>query len=669
MTNSSAAIKQKMKLMRSRCTIHAFATLLYLISMACWCHGVLALDPDLKNKDQQNVLRIINSKTCLTLGFRNPQELIEKSRRFREQHNFQTPLLISGFVNELFRSPGFERGIDKNKPIAVTLHTSPTILSSTIAFSTNDLKALAESFGMKVAELRTDKITQVNDVRFLGINMNSIRVKGDRVFLGTESSLLDTPEIEHSLEKVIPPNDAKVLANDDFVLALGQSAFEGPLRTLLSYLFDSNNSLPAKQKKEINQFLDELKYVIMGIRLDDGIASTTIARLKNPNPTLLSGDSFTISGDATLARLPAGKILVTHALQADSDSTGGIMGSLLSLARTALSNQIANVTRKDESFQMDGLLSTALSRVKGGHLVLYENEDRSRNGDFSLLGILTTDDPHTFVSDLTGLAPFMNAASMNDADATKKFPPAKIAALVKDLGNAHYQLRELAKLKLSLLGPHARAALKKAARSDDLETRLAAQQLLKNIEYEAATDRSDLIKGNLFKKLKPVFSYSSRSEIWSTTEINILTMRFQGNAKNIQNRMLSLFGPDWQKMKIAITENKVLFFLGTEISILKHAIARQKQPRATLEGHKACRSFRARAMDETVFEFHAAVSRLASLLKQGVLEDDPATSKAVDRVSSIGVTFNENEVRIDTYTPPQDIKTTLETGGSFLLLP
>ena len=206
-------------------------------------------------------------------GFRNPQELIEKSRRFREQHNFQTPLLISGFVNELFRSPGFERGIDKNKPIAVTLHTSPTILSSTIAFSTNDLKALAESFGMKVAELRTDKITQVNDVRFLGINMNSIRVKGDRVFLGTESSLLDTPEIEHSLEKVIPPNDAKVLANDDFVLALGQSAFEGPLRTLLSYLFDSNNSLPAKQKKEINQFLDELKYVIMGIRLDDGIAA------------------------------------------------------------------------------------------------------------------------------------------------------------------------------------------------------------------------------------------------------------------------------------------------------------------------------------------------------------------------------------------------------------
>lgn len=146
-------------------------------------------------------------------------------------------------------------------------------------------------------------------------------------------------------------------------------------------------------------------------------------------------------------------------------------------------------------------------------------------------------------------------------------------------------------------------------------------------------------------------------------------MRFQGNAKNIQNRMLSLFGPDWQNMKIAITENKVLFFLGTEISILKQAIARQKQPRATLEGHKACRSFRARAMDETVFEFHAAVSRLASLLKQGVLEDDPATSKAVDRVSSIGVTFNENEVRIDTYTPPQDIKTTLETGGSFLLLP
>ena len=131
--------------------------------------------------------------------------------------------------------------------------------------------------------------------------------------------------------------------------------------------------------------------------------------------------------------------------------------------------------------------------------------------------------------------------------------------------------------------------------------------------------------------------------------------------------MEALFGPEWQKVRIATVGDEVLLLVGSETSILENAIAQQKLPESALNSHKACRTFRERANSETIFEFHLAISRLAHLLDLGISEDKSIVDKQVDRVSSFGLTIEDKRVRVDTYTPPQDIKVFLEYGLPSLL--
>ncbi len=445
------------------------------------------------------------------------------------------------------------------------------------------------------------------------------------------------------------------------LIVLGQSAFEGDFRDFL------NSSMSASQDDNVRKFLDDLKYAACGIRLDTGIGTTMIAGLKSLDSKNLLGEFFDSTRDTTLARMPRGKILTTHALQANSKTTGGVLGSILSITRDAISAQIARTTIHSDSYQLDGLLSEALDRIKGGHLVLYESSNRKRYGDFSLLGVLTTDDPDAFLTDLTGLTPFVNAASMSDAEAAIAFPQAKIEGLVAELGESHYQRRELAKFKLKLLGARARPALEKAMKTRDLELRLAAKEVLESFNLDITASRAELLKGSLFKKLKPSFTYAPQEETLAMSDIGILTMQFQSDVQQTRNKMETLFGPEWQKVKIATVGKEVLLLVGSETSILERAITKQKLPESALNTHKACQTFRVRANSDTIFEIHVAISRLGYLLDLGISEDKSAVDKAVDRVSSFGLTIKDKRVRVDTYTPPQDIKVFLELGFPPLL--
>lgn len=650
-------------------TISAVAMPLLLSTFQSLCSAVpmdnsrvLANRNTVAANQENDLLSLIDCKTALSIGFRKPSEMIEKSQQISDRAKLATDLNIDVIVDSICDLVKLDGCVDKSKPVVISLGT-PHLFSIRVLLSVTDVKSLASNLKISAEELQNGEIHKIpNPTSTLISSLNFVQLQGQQVTMSSSESLLDTLKPEDSLLGNLSSKDKEILANDDMVIVLGQAAFDGYVRDYLNYLVNPS------QKDTLTRFFDDLRCVVSGIHIAHGIGTTTIANLKSSDSTSLVGESFDSTRDSTLAKLPSGKILATHALQADSKTTGGLLGSLLSITRNAISNQITRLSIDSESYLMDSLLGTALDRIKGGHLVLYENSDRNRNGDFSLLGVLTTDDADAFIKDLSGLAPFVNAASMSESELATSFPQAKIDELVTELGESHYQRRELAKFKLKLLGACAVPALEKAASARDLELRLAARELLESVRLDAATARTDLIKGSLFKQLKPRFTYAPQQETMASTDIGMLTMKLEGDAQQARNKMDSLFGPEWQTARVATTGNEVLLLLGSETSILEKAIAKQKLPDNEVMTHKACRSFRERARDETIFEFHLAISRLAYLLDLGISEDKSANTKEIDRVSSFGLTIKEKQIRMDTYTPPQDVKATLE-GGIPLLFP
>ena len=608
-------------------------------------------------RGKQDMLRLIDYRNILSIGIRNPAEVIKKSQEIRDRANLKNALNVGDFVDAIFQMVRLEGCVDRTRPFIVCLGTPKLIFTGKVHFSVTDVNRLASNLKVSAEKLQKGEVCELSQpISALFFRFAFVRLRGNQLDMSTSQELLDTPKPADSLSENIPTQDKEILSGDDILIVLGQSAFEDDFRPFFG------SSLRASDEEIVGKFLDDLKYAACGIRLDTGIGTTTIAGLKSLDSKNLLGGSFDSTRDATLARMPSGKILVTHALQADSKTTGGILGSILSITRDAISTQIARTSIQSDSYQLDGLLSEALDRIKGGHLVLYESSNRKRYGDFNLLGVLTTEDPNAFLADLTGLAPFINAASMSEAEAALAFPQAKIDDLVAELGEPHYQRRKLAKFKLELLGNRARPALEKATKARDVELRLAAKELLEAFNLDATTSRSDLLKGSLFKQLKPSFTYAPQQETLSMSEIGILTMRFQSDAQRTRNKMEALFGPEWQKLRIATVGNEVLLLVGSETSILENAIAKQKLPETALNSHKACQTFRERANSDTIFEFHMAISRLGYLLDLGISEDKSTVDKEVDRVSSFGLTIEDKRVRVDTYTPPQDIKVFLELG-------
>ncbi len=621
--------------------------------------------PPKEVRGNQDILRLIDHKHILSIGIRNPAEVIKKSQEIRDRANLKNALNVDDFVDGICQMVKMEGCVDRTKPFIVSLGT-PSLFAGKVNFTVTDVNKLASNLEVSAEKLRKGQAYKlpkpVNAFLFrFAFRFSFVRLRGNQLAMSTSEALLDTPKPAESLSENLSAKDKEILASDDMLIVLGQSAFEGDFRDFL------NSSMSASQDDNVRKFLDDLKYAACGIRLDTGIGTTMIAGLKSLDSKNLLGEFFDSTRDTTLARMPRGKILATHALQADSKTTGGVLGTILSITRDAISAQIARTTIHSDSYQLDGLLSEALDRIKGGHLVLYESSNRKRYGDFSLLGVLTTDDPDAFLTDFTGLTPFVNAASMSDAEAAIAFPQVKIEGLVAELGESHYQRRELAKFKLKLLGARARPALEKATRTRDLELRLAAKEVLESFNLDITTSRAELLKGSLFKQLKPSFTYTPQQETLAMSDIGILTMQFQSDVQQTRNKMETLFGPEWQKVKIATVGKEVLLLVGSETSILERAITKQKLPESALNTHKACQTFRVRANSDTIFEIHVAISRLGYLLDLGISEDKSAVDKAVDRVSSFGLTIKDKRVRVDTYTPPQDIKVFLELGFPPLL--
>jgi len=533
--------------MTAKRTIFMVAMLSLPVACNSTYPAVLADDDAHVAGHQQDLLRLIDSKAVLSIGFRNPMQMIKKSQEINDRANLTPALNIDTFVDTVCKAVGLERCVDKSKPIALSL-SGPNIFSFKISVSVTDVNALASSLDVSAETLQKGEAYKLpKPIWTLLASLKFIRLKGNQLTMSPYEALLDDPRLEDSLGETLSAKEAETLANDDIVIVLGESAFKGQFRSFLEYYTNADQSLDSDQEDAVGKFLDDLKYVVSGIHLDNGIGTTTIASLKSSDSKSLLGEFFDNTRDATLARMPSGKILATHALQADSNNTGGLLGALLSKTRNAISNQIARISIDSESFQLDGLLSEALDRIKGGHLVLYESSNRNRYGDVNLLGVFTTDDPDAFLADLTGLAPFVNAAFMTEAEAAIAFPPAKIEGLVAELGESHYQRRELAKFRLKLLGARARPALEKATKARDLELRLAAKDLLKTFVLDATTGRADLIKGGLFKKLNPFFTYAAQQEKLADSNVGILTMKFESDAQQTQNKMKALFGPEDRK--------------------------------------------------------------------------------------------------------------------------
>src|SRR5262249_17253596 len=199
---------------------------------------------------------------------------------------------------------------------------------------------------------------------------------------------------------------------------------------------------------------------------------------------------------------------------------------------------------------------------------VYLSGDESKLGLFSMVAILDADDPGKFVQDLRTLAKIGDGSAL-DLDKKQSGDAPDIVKLVRDLGNAKYQVRQSATLRLRLIGEPALSHLDKAAAEGDLETTRRAQQLYKQISEVAAQRRKELLNKELPRSLRPTFGFVAKAETRGQLPIDIIHVRLAERDRPIAKQLEQLLGPEWDRLRLAIHGNQAVVLLGSDTALLE----------------------------------------------------------------------------------------------------
>ena len=254
--------------MPTRKVISAVVILCLAINYLAICPRGLADENAQQANNGNNILSFIDSKTALSIAIRNPGELIRKSQEFSDRANLKRPLNIGTLADEMCAAIGVGQGIDKSQPVVMSLCTPPVFPSLTLSVSVSDMDLMAANFNVSVKQLQTGEVLKLPKPLQTFLAITFIRLKGNRIFMSTSKSLLDSTMLDDSFEKLMPIHDAEMLVTDDAVITLGQSAFAGPLRAFLDYIIYQGD--PRKQGE-----VEELKKIsrrpqVHGLRYQHG---------------------------------------------------------------------------------------------------------------------------------------------------------------------------------------------------------------------------------------------------------------------------------------------------------------------------------------------------------------------------------------------------------------
>ena len=104
-------------------------------------------------RGKQDIPRLIDYKNILSIGIRNPAEVIKKSQEIRDRANLKNAFNVGDFVDGICSMVKLEGCIDRTRPFIVCLGT-PRLFTGKVHFSVTDVNKLASNLKVSAEKLQ-----------------------------------------------------------------------------------------------------------------------------------------------------------------------------------------------------------------------------------------------------------------------------------------------------------------------------------------------------------------------------------------------------------------------------------------------------------------------------------------------------------------------------------
>lgn len=627
--------------------------------------------PKRAEKKRPDALDVIPEDALAALAIRNVSELMKRGDTFIEKTELKVPMRLSDGYKFLIGYLGLKKGLDEEGSAALILAANkvPADFDQLVlAVPVKDLKEMAENFRLTPETFPEGKVidrkahegdADLQFVRFLAR-------RGGHVLLGANEESVASLAKGKTLRELLSAEDAKSLVQDDIVFYANPRPLKDEWKGLFGG-FDGGGGEKMSPDEEaalrlVAEASQDLRIAVAGLRLDGGLGATALLRFQGEKSheilSQLQGDG---KGSTSLSGLPEGRVLAAYSARGDGDDSAAVARALLHYTLARFVADTREIISAGHRPNVVGVFGEVWQRLDGSRSALYENENFTRDGHFSMVAVLETKDAEKFVADMSGLARFVSAAGLSLDDKPESIDAKTVAALVADLGHDEYRVRQTASTKLGLVGRPALAALETALASKDPEVQFRAQAIKQQILTLAAEEREDLLKRDLLSRIQPKFAYFPKVENRSGRPVDVVQMRLAIDEAPHTAELRRLLGPDWSKLRLATVGKRVVVLLGSNTALLDQAIEHVAAEKPGLQEDERYSSFRSRTPAAQTLELHLTLSRAQELVSP---DAEPKTAKpGPSPITSVGLSISPNRVRLNLFSPFEEVKSITKRLG------
>jgi hypothetical protein len=631
------------------------------------CLGLVALAGSLR-AEPPLPLDLIPEDACIGLSARNLAELRTKSDRLLKGQEQRIGLRPSQLLDMAFKELNLGWAIDEKKPAALVCMTGTLGGYDADADPNKDftigavlapqsLEEVAKVYRMDVEDLKKGQVRKVPGKDFdrvFGTTQAGVR-DGEIYLTGNEKATAAWMKAR-TLRQALPPARQRRLDAADGLV------YVGPPLLRVAQKQSNPETVPeglspqeAEAQRRLNRAYNEARYVVAGYRVDDGFGldlSVGFDPKGKESQAVLkavtgSGRTSNLAGLPDLDRLVGAFAAV--GLERDDLHLARVLAGELWLGLRGpvpVLDSDAGVVRR--------LFGEFYSRLRLGRVALYHSSDPARSGQLAAVLILEPNDPEQFLREIAQYARFGDVEQFDPKAPASK---AELEKLIADLGSDEFDVRESASTKLGLIGDAALPYLAKAEQSDDAEVRRRAAELSRSIKQAAELRKKELAEGLAKKAFRPTFVLKRDAEKRAGANVHLMAMRFAEGAP-YPAAMKDLFGPEWDRLRVAVVNKQVVILLGSDLALLDEAIGNVREGKPGLERSAALAEFHKQAAPERRIELHVALGRVRALVTPA--DQLPKGFKPTGAVSSVSVRSGPADLGLDLWVPAEAVGDALD---------
>lgn len=483
-------------------------------------------------------------------------------------------------------------------------------------------------------------------------DMSHLGVKDRHAYLAGSKRAVEAWMSAKSLRQTQPADRLKRLEAADGLVYLGPPLFAYATKNIdQDWVPDGLTERERQAQKRLNRAMAESQSLLGSFRLDDGLGVDITVGFdpKGKESQALLKALGAGGRTSNLAGLPVGGPVVAAFASAggatdDADLARAMTTGLWTGWRNAplLLESDAPVVRQ--------ILGRLYGKVKTTRLALYATTEKAQVGPLAAVAVLEATDPAALLKEVRGMA---RLADVKAFEPKGQAGQAEIAQLVKDLGADDYEAREAATTQLALIGEPALDALAKAEKADDAEVRRRAGELKAQIEQVANLRKQELAKGLLKQAFHPQFAFKEKAEQRAGADVHHLGVAFDAQDAPFAVWMKDLFGPDWNRLRIATVGDKVVILLGSDVGLFDQAIGLARDGKPGLEADAALAAFRKQVGPDRRVEAHVALRLFQQLTTPA--KELPPDFKPSPTLSSVALRTGPTDATVEFWSPPDAV--------------